>query len=69
MPFVTVRVTRGYLVVCDRASYTWPFSRCRHPALFGRTLIPLSVSLLNDLDNPVFDGVRLTGFMSRVNAF
>ena len=32
-------------------------------------LCPLSVSLLNDLNDPVFDGVGLAGFKSRVNAF
>ena len=34
-----------------------------------RTLIPLSVSLWNDLVDPVFDGVGLAGFKSRSNAF
>ena len=32
-------------------------------------LLPLSVSLLNDLSDPVFDGVGLAGFKSRANAF
>ena len=31
--------------------------------------MPLSVSLWNDLDDPVFDGVGLAGFKSRANAF
>ena len=30
--------------------------------------IPISVSLWNDLANPVFDGVGLAGFKSRTNA-
>ena len=30
---------------------------------------PLSVSLWNDLADPVFDGVGLAGFKSRANAF
>ena len=30
--------------------------------------IPFSVSLWNDLANPVFDGVELAGFKSRANA-
>ena len=32
------------------------------------TVVPLSVSLWNDLGDPVFDGVRLAGFQSRANA-
>ena len=35
---------------------------------YSRTFIPLSVSLRNDLANPVFDGVGLAGFKSRANA-
>ena len=34
----------------------------------SRTFIPFSVSLWNDLANPVFDGVGLAGFKSRANA-
>ena len=34
-----------------------------------RTFIPLSVSLWNDLANPVFNDVGLTGFKSRANVF
>ena len=33
------------------------------------TFIPLSLSLWNDLADPVFDGVGLAGFRSRANAF
>ena len=33
-----------------------------------RTFIPFSVSLWNDLANPVFDGMELAGFKSRANA-
>ena len=33
-----------------------------------RHFVPLSVSLWNDLSDPVFDGVELAGFKSRVNA-
>ena len=35
----------------------------------SRTFILLSVSLWNDLANPVFDGVGLAGFKSRANVF
>ena len=31
--------------------------------------MPLSVSLWNDLSDPVFDGVGLAGFKSRANTF
>ena len=31
--------------------------------------MPLSVSLWNDLSDPVFDGVGLADFKSRANAF
>ena len=58
-PYVPVRVTRGALVA-HRFTYALP--RCR-------TFISLSVSLWNDLANPVFDGVGLAGFKSRANAF
>ena len=32
-------------------------------------IVPLSVSLWNDLSDPVFDGVGLADFKSRANAF
>ena len=41
--------------------------RCR-TLQYIRTLIPFSVSLWNDLANPVFDDVGLAGFKSRANA-
>ena len=41
--------------------------RCR-TLQYSRTFIPFSVSLWNDLANPVFDGVGQAGFKSRVNA-
>ena len=36
---------------------------------YRRSFVPLSVSLWNDLSDPVFDGVGLAGFKSRANAF
>ena len=63
VPYVPVRVTRG---AAHRYTYTPP--RCRIPPC-RRTFIPLSVSLWNDLSDPVFDGVGLAGFKSRANAF
>ena len=63
-PFVPVQVTRGALVA-HRDTYALP--RCR-TSQYRMTFIPLSVSLWNDLANP-FDGVGLSGFKSRANAF
>ena len=64
-PYVPVRVTRGSLVA---HRYTYAPPRCR-TSQYSRTFFPLSVSLWNDLANPVFDGVGLAGFKSRANAF
>ena len=63
-PYVPVRVTRGARVA---HRYTYAPSRCRI-LQYSRTFFPFSVSLWNDLANPVFDGVGLAGFKSRVNA-
>ena len=54
-PYVTVRVTCGALVA---HRYTYAPPRCR-TLQHSRNFIPLSVSLWNDLANPVFDGVGL----------
>ena len=64
-PYVPVRVTRGALVA---HRYTCTPPRCT-TSQYSSTFTPLSVSLCNDLANPVFDGVRLEGFKSRANAF
>ena len=63
-PYVPARVTRGALVA-HRYNYAPP--RCR-TLQYSRTIIPFSVSLWNDLANPVFDGVGPAGFKSRANA-
>ena len=47
--------------------YTYAPPRCR-TLQYSRTCIPFSVSLWNDLANPLFDGVGLAGFKSRANA-
>ena len=65
VPYVPVRVTLGALVA-HRHTYAPP--RCR-TSQYCRTFIPLSVSLWNVLDDPVFDGVGLAGFKSRANGF
>ena len=64
-PYESVRVTRGALVA---HRYTYASPPCRN-SQYCRTFIPLSVSLWNDLANPVFDGVGLAGFKSIPNAF
>ena len=64
-PYVPVRVTRCALIA---HRYTYAPPRCR-TSEYSRTFIPLSVSLWNDLANPVFDGVGLAGFKSRANVF
>ena len=58
-------VTRGTLVA-HRHSVGPP--RCR-TSRYRRTFVPISVSLWNDLSDPVFDGVGLAGLKSRANAF
>ena len=65
VPYVPVRVTRG-AVIAHRYNYAPPGCRTSQ---YRMTFIPLSVSLWNDLVDPVFDGVRLAGFNSRSNAF
>ena len=62
---VPVRVARG-AVIAHRYTYAPPLCRTSQ---YRRTFILLSVSLWNDLSNPVFDGVGLAGFKSRANAF
>ena len=64
-PYVPVRVTRGVLVA---HRYTYAPPRCR-TSQYRRPFVSFSVSLLNDLADPVFDGVGLAGFKSRANAF
>ena len=59
------RVTRGALIA-HWHSFAPPSCRTsQYPTSF----VPLSVSLLDDLSDPVFDGVGLAGFKSRANAF
>ena len=65
VPYVPVRVTRGALVA---HRYTYDPPRCR-TSQYRRTFIPWSVSLWNNLSDPVFDGVDLADFKSRANAF
>ena len=62
---VPVRVARG-AVVAHRYTYGPPR---RRTAQHRRTFILFSVSLWNDLADPVFDSVGLAGLKSRANAF
>ena len=64
-PYVPVRVARGALVA-HRYAYAPP---CCRTSQYRMTFIPLSVSLWNDLADPVFDVVGLAGLKSRANAF
>ena len=64
-PYVRVLVSRCALVA---HRYTYAPLRCR-TSRYRRTYIPLSVSLYNDLFDPVFDVVGLAGFKSRANPF
>ena len=63
-PYVPAWVTCGALVA---HWYTYAPPRCR-TLQYSWTFIPFSVSLWNNLANPVFDGVGLAGFKSRANA-
>ena len=63
-PIVSVRVTRGAL---GAHRYTYAPPGCR-TLQYCRTFISFSVSLWNDLSNPVLDGVGLAGFKSRAKA-
>ena len=64
-PHVPAHVTRGALVA-HRHSFAIPH---RRTSQYPRTIVPLSVSLWNDLSDPVFDGMGLASFKSRANAF
>ena len=65
VPYVPVRVTSGALIA-HRHTYAPPSCRTSQ---HRRTFTSLSVSLWNDLVDPVFDGVGSAGFKSRSNAF
>ena len=63
-PYVPARVTCCALVA-HRCTYAPP--RCR-TLQYSRTFILFSVSLRNDLANPIFNGVGLADFKSKANA-
>ena len=64
LPYVPVRVTRG--TGCSLAFVLPPRYRASQ---YRITFVPVSVSLWNDFNDPVFDGVRLAGFKSRAYEF
>ena len=59
VPYVPMQVTQGAAHRCSNVPL-----RCR-TWLYRMSFIPLSVSLGNDLGDPVFDGVGVVGFKSR----
>ena len=63
--FVPARVTNSALVA-HRHSFSPPRSRTPH---YCKDLVPLSVSLWNDLNDPVYHGVELTDFKSSTAHF
>ena len=65
LPYVPVRVSRG-AVIAHRYTYAPPGCRTSQ---YRRTFVPFSVSLWNNLSDPMFDGVGLACFKSRANEF
>ena len=65
IPYVTVRVTRGALVI---HWYTYAPPRCRI-SQYCRTFVPLLVSLWNDLSWPRIRWCGTGGFQERVLCF
>ena len=65
LPYVPGRVTRSALVA---HIHSFAPTRCR-TSQYRRSFVPLSVTLWNDLSDPVFDGVGMVSFKSRANAF
>ena len=64
-PYVPEWVTLGAMVA---HRYTYAPPRCR-TSQYRMTFVSLSVSIWNDLADPVFYGVRLARFKGRANAF
>ena len=64
-PYVPVRVTPSALAA-HKCIYTPPHCKASQ---YRRTFNPLSVFLLDDLADPVFNGVGLTGFNSQAFSF
>ena len=65
VPYLPMRVTCGALV---GHRYTYAPSRWR-TSQYPMTFIQLSISLWDNLANPVFDGAVQMGIKSRVNVF
>ena len=66
---MTFSLHQGGVVMSSTAhQYTYALPYCI-TSQYRRTFINLSVSLWNDLADPVFNGVGLACFKSRANAF
>ena len=65
VPYVPVRVTRNTYIA---HRYICAPPRC-WTSQYCRTCVPISVSLWNDLADPLFAGVGLPDFKRRANAF
>ena len=64
----TVCAGAGYTRRLIAHRYTYAPPRCR-TSQYRRTFIPMSVSLWNDLSDPMFDGVGRAGFKSKPMPF
>ena len=64
-PYVPARVSRGALIA-NRQSFGPP---CSRTSQYRITFVLPSVSLSNELGDPVFDGMGLASFKSSVNVF
>ena len=65
----TVGASAGYMrSPASTSIFTQAPPRCR-TGQYRMIFIPLTVSFWNDLADPIFDGVGLTGYKSRANAF
>ena len=63
----TLQYSRTFIPLYPSLVAHYAPPRCR-TLQYSSTFIPFSVSLWNDLANPVFDSVGLAGFKSRANA-
>ena len=68
LPVCTVCASAGY-TRCPGRTSIYLCAASLITSQYRMTFFPLSVSLCNDLADPVFDGVEQVGFKSRANAF
>ena len=68
-PYMAGRVTRSALVEQqDFCSLLNSGTFVPFRTQYSRTFVPFSMSLWNDLADPIFDGMGLAGFKSKANA-